>query len=130
MKKIKCFAINENISKVLIYEKSKGFGKYSWDRTDKIFIKNVLIPDFSISIPCIINGISLKSALFNIKNKAIVPNVSRNNVQKNDAERFSYAIGKAIHLWVLDNVKLDPSERILLSKFIGTCYSDNNEFLA
>lgn len=130
IKKIKRFVINENISKVLLYEKSKGFGEYSWERTDKIFIKNVLIPDFSISIPYIINGISLKSALFNIKNKAIVPNVSRNNVQKNDAEKFSYAIGKAIHLWVLDNVKLDPSERILLSKFISTCYSDNNEFLA
>lgn len=128
--KIKCFAINNNISKVLLYEKSKGFGKYSWERTDKIFIKNVFIPDFSISIPCIINGISLKSALFNIKNKAIVPNVSRNNVQKNDAERFSYAIGKAIHLWVLENVKLDPSEKNLLNKFINICYPDSNEYLA
>lgn len=128
--KIKCFAINDNIDKVLLYEKSKGFGKYSWVRTDKIFIKNVLIPEFSISIPCIINGISLKSALFNIKNKAIIPNVSRNNVQKNDAERFSYAIGKAIHLWVLENVKLDPSEKNLLNKFISTCYPDNNEYLA
>ena len=128
--KIKCFAINDNIKKVLLYEKSKGFGKYSWERTDKIFIKNVLIPEFSISIPCIINGISLKSALFNIKNKAIVPNVSRNNVQKNDAERFSYAIGKAVHLWVLENVKLDPSEKNLLNKFISKCYPDNNEFTA
>lgn len=128
-RKIKCFAINDNINKVLLYEQSKGFGEYSWKRTDKVFIKNVLIPDFSISIPNIINGISLKSALFNIKNKAIVPNVSRNNVQKNDAEKFSYAIGKAIHLWVLDNVKLEPSERILLNKFICKCYSGSNEFI-
>lgn len=127
--KIKCFIINDNIDKVLLYEKSKGFGKYSWERTDKIFIKNVLIPEFSISIPCIINGISLKSALFNIKNKAIVPNVSRNNVQKNDAERFSYALGKAIHLWVLENVKLNLSEKNLLNKFINTCYPDSNEYL-
>lgn len=108
---------------------SKEFGKYSWDRTDKLFIKNVLIPDFSISIPCIINGISLKSALFNIKNKAIVPNVSRNNVQKSDAEKFSYAIGKAIHLWVLENIKLDTNEKNLLNKFICTCYPDSNEYL-
>ena len=127
--KIECFVINDNIDKVLLYERSKGFGKYSWERTDKIFIKNVLIPEFSISIPCIINGISMKSALFNIKNKAIVPNVSRNNVQKNDAERFSYALGKAIHLWVLENVKLDPGEKNLLNKFIDTCYPNNNEYL-
>jgi HSP90 family molecular chaperone len=127
---VRCFAINDNINKVLLYEKTKGFGKYSWERTDKIFIKNVLIPEFSISIPCIVNRISLKSALFNIKNKSIIPNVSRNNVQNNDANRFSYAIGKAIHLWVLDNVKLDPSEKSLLNKFINSCYPDNNEFLA
>jgi len=128
-KKIKCFVINDNINKVLLYEKAKGFGKYSWEKTDKIFIKNVLIPEFSISIPSIIKGISLKSALFNIKNKAMIPNVSRNNVQKTDAERFSYAIGKAIHLWVLENVKLDPSEVLLLNKFISQCYPDNNEYL-
>ncbi len=129
-KRIKCHAINDNINKVLLYEKSKGFGEYSWRKTDKVFIKNVLIPDFSISIPNIIDGISLKSALFNIKNKAIVPNVSRNNVQKNDAETFSYAIGKAIHLWVLDNVKLEPSEKNLLNKFINICYPEGNEFIA
>lgn len=128
-RKISCFAISDNVNTVLLYEKSKGFGKYSWDRTDKQFIKNVLIPDFSVSIPCIINGISLKSALFNIKNKAIVPNVSRNNVQKSDAEKFSYAIGKAIHLWILENVKLDTNEKNLLNKFISTCYPDSNEYL-
>ncbi len=129
-KKVCCFAISDDINKVLLYEKSKGFGQYSWNRTDKVFIKNVLIPDFSISIPSIINGINLKSALFNIKNKAIIPNVSRNNVQKSDAEKFSYAVGKAIHLWVLDNIKLEPSERILLNKFISKCYSKNNEFIS
>ena len=129
-KKVSCLAIDDDINKVLLYEKSKGFGQYSWIRTDKVFIKNVLIPDFSISIPSIINGINLKSALFNIKNKAIIPNVSRNNVQRGDAEKFSYAVGKAIHLWVLDNVKLEPSERVLLNKFISKCYSENNEFIS
>ncbi|OLN26105.1 HD domain-containing protein [Desulfosporosinus metallidurans] len=129
-KKVSCLAINDDINKVLLYEKSKGFGQYSWIRTDKVFIKNVLIPDFSISIPSIINGINLKSALFNIKNKAIIPNVSRNNVQKSDTEKFSYAVGKAIHLWALDNVKLEPSERVLLNKFISKCYSESNEFIS
>jgi len=128
--KVSCLVIDSDINKVLLYEKSKGFGQYSWDRTDKVFIKNVYIPGFTISIPSIINGISLKSALFNIKNKAIIPNVSRNNVQKNDAEKFSYAVGKAIHLWILDNIKLGSSEKVLLSKFINKCYSENNEFLA
>ena len=106
-----------------------GFGKYSWQRTDKVFIKNILIPEFSITIPCIVDGISLKSAVFNIKSKSIIPNVSRNSVHKNDAERFSYAIGKAVHLWVLENVKLNPEEKSLLIKFLDTCYLDSNEYL-
>ncbi|HYF81732.1 MAG TPA: ATP-binding protein [Clostridia bacterium] len=127
--KVSRCVIDDNIDKVLPYEKSKGFGEYSWNRTDKTFIKNVFVPDFSISMPNIVDGIVLKSALFNIKNKAIIPNVSRNNVQKLDAEKFSYAVGKATHLWVLDNVKLNSSDKILLRKFIDKCYSETNEFI-
>lgn len=127
--KVSRYVIDGDIDNVLPYGKSKGFGEYSWRRTDKIFIKNVFIPDFAISIPNIVDGIGLKSALFNIKNKAIIPNVSRNNVQKFDAEKFSYAIGKAIHQWLLDNVKLNTSDKILLSKFIEKCYSETNEFI-
>jgi TusA-related sulfurtransferase len=128
--KISCWVINNDSNKVLKYEKSKGIGPYSWRRSDKIFIKNVFIPEFAISIPNIIYGINAKSALFNIKNKGIIPNVSRNNVQKSDAEKFSYAIGKAIHLWILDNIRLESTEKSLLNEFISECYSENNEFLA
>ena len=82
-----------------------------------------------MSIPCLIDAITLISSVFNIKSKTIIPNVSRNNVEKPDAEEFSYAIGKALHLWVLDNVKLDLDEKELLQKFIEVCYKDNNKFL-
>ncbi len=127
-KKVRCSVVSDNIDKILIYKKDIGFGMY-WSREDKVFIKNVLIPDFTITIPKLIEGIYLKSALFNIKNKAIVPNVSRNNVQKKDADKFSYAIGKAIHLWILDNITIDSKEKGLLEKFIKECYPDTNEFL-
>lgn len=123
-------AINDNIKKILLYDKAKGFGDFSWKRTDKIFIKNVLIPEFSVTIPNIVEGVILKSAFFNIKNKAILPNVSRNNVQKKDADKFSYAIGKAIHLWMLDNLSFEVSDKRLLEKFIQECYSAKNEFIS
>jgi len=122
--------IGDNIGKVLLYEKEKKFnGKNFWERSDEIFIKNVLISEFVINLPTVVRGISLKSARFNIKNKKIIPNVSRNNVQKCDAEKFSYAIGKAIHLWILDNIKLGIYEQILLKKLIKTCYAEKNEFM-
>lgn len=123
------FVISNNTEIILPYEKTKGFGSYSWQRTDKIFIKNVLVSDFAISIPYLIEGINLKSALFNIKNKSVIPNVARNNVSRADSDKISYAIGKALHLWVLDNVKLSSNERELIQIFIDKYYSETNEFL-
>lgn len=122
--------IGDNLGKVLLYEKEKKFDEQKfWARSDEIFIKNVLIKDFAINLPIVVRGIRLKSARFNIKNKKIIPNVSRNNVQKRDAEKFSYAVGRAIHLWILDNVKLGLTETCLLQKLIKTCYSEKNEFM-
>lgn len=123
------YVINNNIEIILPYEKTKGFGPYSWKRTDKMFIKNVLVSDFAISLPYIIEGINLKSALFNIKNKSVIPNVARNNVSKLDSDKISYAIGKALHLWILDNVKLSLNEKDLIQIFVNKYYSENNEFL-
>ena len=71
----------------------------------------------------------MKSALFNIKNKSVIPNVARNNVSKTDSNKISYAIGKALHLWILDNVRLAPNERELVQIFINKYYSNTNEFL-
>lgn len=104
-------------------------GVYSWNRKDKIFIRNVFIPQFNITIPYLITGLQIKGGLFNILNKNMVPNVSRNNVSIKMNEEFSYSIGKALHLWILDNVNLKYEEQMLVREFIKVCYPNNNLFL-
>jgi hypothetical protein len=64
-----------------------------------------------------------------ILNKNIIPNVSRNDVNKVVGEEFAYAIGKALHLWILDYVNLKCEEKILVQEFIKVCYPQNNAFL-
>lgn len=64
-----------------------------------------------------------------IKNKLVIPNVARNNVSKSDLDKISYAIGKALHLWILDNVKLSLNEKDLIKIFVNKHYSETNEFL-
>lgn len=129
VKEEEIYIISNNSEIILSYEKKKGFGSYSWTRTDKMFIKNVLVSDFAISLPYLIEGINVKSALFNIKNKSVIPNVARNNVSRADSDKISYAIGKALHLWVLDNVELSSNERDLIKIFIDNYYSEWNEFI-
>lgn len=102
---------------------------YSFSSNDKIFIKNVYIPQLKITIPYLLSGIKIKKALFNIFNKNIIPNVSRNNVSEIASKDFSYAIGKALHLWLLDNASLTNEEKGLIRKFVETYYSGSNHFL-
>lgn len=129
VKEKEIYVISNNSEIILPYEKKKGFGRYSWTRTDKMFIKNVLVSDFAISLPYLIEGINVKSALFNIKNKSVIPNVARNNVSRADSDKISYAIGKALHLWVLDNINLSFNEKQLIQIFIDKHYFETNEFL-
>lgn len=122
--------IIHNDSDILLpYSKNKTFGSYLWERKDRVFVKNVFVSDFAITLPYLADGINLKSALFNVKNKAIIPNVARNNVPKEGSEKFSYAVGKALHLWILDNVSLTKPQKELVKKVIDECYSETNEFL-
>ncbi len=114
---------------LLPYDKNKIFGTYSWERKDRVFVKNVFVSDFAITVPFLVDGIKLKSALFNLKNKCIIPNVARNNVPKEDSEKFSCAIRKALHLWILENVSLSKTQKELVQKVVNECYLETNELL-
>lgn len=123
--------ISTDIKKLLSYDMYAQIGgAFVWmQKMDNNFIRNVYIPQFHISIPYLIYEVQIKSGLFNILNKHIIPNVSRNNVNKIVNEEYSYAIGKALHLWILDNVKLKYEEKILVQEFIKLCYPETNYFL-
>ena len=112
---------------VLPYNEECTFtGKYIWENTDACYMKNVLLSALRIRIPYLVDGITLKGAVINIFNEKFIPNVSRNSVNISQQEALSYAIGKAIHLWIRDNAKLTLEQKRLLDIFIGTKYKDTN----
>jgi len=116
--------------KILPYSTDIGFqGRYSFEHTDYLYIKNVLISDVKLKIPFLIDGIQLKGAAINITNKKIIPNVSRNNISEQQNKDLAYAIGKALHLWIYENGGFDGEEKNLLKNFIAQCYAEDNRCL-
>lgn len=116
--------------KILPYNTNIGFqGRYSFEYTDYLYIKNVLIANARIKIPFLVEGIELKGLVVNVTNKKIIPNVSRNNIGEEQSKILSYAIGKALHTWIYENCSFDAEEKALLNLFILTCYSEDNTCL-
>lgn len=100
--------------------------KYIWVNTDTCYMKNILLSALRIRIPYLVDGIKLKGAVINIFNQEFIPNVSRNSVNISQQEALSYAIGKAIHMWIRDNAELTLEQKSLLNIFIETKYKDTN----
>ncbi len=95
----------------------------------KVFNKNVALSWQRIEIPFIINGLEIESMLLNILSKDVIPNVERSRIADFESYyKICYALGRAIHLYVLDNFEMSSNTKILLKKFIDTNYSELNEF--
>ena len=115
---------------VLPYEEDCAIYKnYSWERSDLCYFKNVFLLRQKVKIPYLVDGIALKGAVINITNPEVTPDVSRNDISLEEQEKLSYAIGKAVHLWIRDNVSLTPEQKDLLDLFIETKYGETNLFL-
>ncbi|WP_035287932.1 ATP-binding protein [Clostridium sp. KNHs214] len=122
--------INNGSRIVLPYNKDcRVIGKYNWIYTDRCYLKDVLLSGLKLKIPNLVDGISLKEAIVNITNSEFVPNVSRSNIGEVQQKELSYAIGKALHMWIRDNATLNPEQRELLTLFIETEYSQKNSCL-
>jgi len=116
--------------KILPYVVERYFGgKYSFERTDLLYIKNVLISSAHIKIPFLAEGIELKGLVVNVVSKKIIPNVSRNNISDAQLQVLSYAVGKAIHMWICKEGNLGAEEKSLMQTFINKCYADKSEYL-
>ena len=93
---------------------------------DLKFTPNVLLSRLKVTIPFLVDGVILKDAIINITNDNFSHNVSRDNLNTDYQRILFYAIGKALHIWILENVAISNEERKLLEKFIEVCYHDNN----
>ena len=121
--------INE-AAKILPYKKKRRFGEtYLWEPADKCYLKNVLLSKLRIEIPSLVDRIKLKEAVINITNPEFIPNVSRNDISVQQQKKLSYAIGKALHMWLRDNAGLSSDEKSLLDLFIEKQYGEQNSYL-
>lgn len=103
------------------YEKKRKISNFY---KNTLYIKNVKVPYFDISIPAIIQGLFLANFELNIQTDKCFPDVSRNRLNQDTSKELGYAIGRAIHLYLLDNAELTSSEREFLKNFIEHFYGN------
>ena len=126
-KVIKKLVITGESNIALPYNEKNSFkGRFSWENTDIGYVKNILLSGLRIKVPYLVDGVILRGAVINIFNQEFIPNVSRNNISASQQEILSYAIGKAIHLWIRDHAELSTEQKALLDVFIETKYKETN----
>lgn len=96
------------------------------------YLKNVKIGEAEFRIPYCFSNISIKNLKINITDNCH-PNLSRSKISDADSKLIGYAVGRAIHLALLDSgeisgKQLTEEEKELLKLFISKYYSEKNIF--
>lgn len=126
--------IRTKLQPIYIYD--EHFSRIEHKRTvssfyhSNLFVKNVRIPNFSISIPVLIMPLMLANFEINIFSEDCYPDVSRTRLNDDTCKLLGYAIGRAIHIYILKQANLKAHEKKFLSAFINKYYKydPNNEF--
>lgn len=126
--------IRTKLQPIYIYD--EHFSRIEHKRTvssfyhSNLFVKNVRIPNFSISIPVLIRPLMLANFEINIFSENCYPDVSRTRLNDDTCKLLGYAIGRAIHIYILKQANLKAHEKKFLSAFIKKYYKydPNNEF--
>lgn len=114
---------------LLGFEKDKLIhGEEYWRRADKIYCKDILVSNAHLSIPYLLNDFKIRKVVMNSKHKDLIPNVTRNDFSEDMLNDLSYAVGKALHMWILDNQELNSEEKKLIELFVKKYYSKENKF--
>lgn len=120
--------LDEESECILPFKANVGFGfRYPFEAKDQVYLKGILLPNLKIILPYLADGVVLKNAVINIEDNSFYPNVSRDRIGKDLEEKLCYAIGKALHMWLLDNLDLSFEQRKLWNKFIATYYPEKKQ---
>lgn len=130
------FHQNKVESILVIDENEKiGIDVYSWlyskskEKKQKIYNKNVFLSKASIRIPYKVSSINLGDIIINFESNDIIPNLARNNIDdKEFCDKIGFALGKAIHLYIIENDLLEIDQKELFNTFILKYYSEDNKF--
>ena len=99
-------------------------------RNNQLYIKNVRVPYFNIQIPVILKELLFANFKINVSSENCFPDVSRSTLNNDICKKLGYAIGRAIHIFILKNVELKEPEKDFFKAFIMNFYKDDpeNEF--
>lgn len=103
-----------------------------WQNKEKrrLFVRNVLINRYDFQLPVIISGVKITEMIVNVLNKNIIPDISRSNIQESITKQINSALGKALHLWMLENITTSFEEKEVIKEFINLEYGVYNPFVA
>lgn len=104
------------------------FQRYFRRGKQEMYVRDVLIKDYSFHINTIVSIIDVVDIIVNFKSKKIIPDVSRNKLDNRIEEKLNYSIIKAIHLDMTKSDKLNEEERKTLQSFIDKYFSKKTEF--
>jgi molecular chaperone HtpG len=127
-----CILFNENYECGIPFKVKRLIGRRFYKLTQleqRFYVKNVMLSEMRVSIPVILENLKIETGIINILHKNVVPNLARNNINDEIRKEIGYAIGKAMHLWVAENIEMNGEEKILIQEFIEKYYKENNQFL-
>lgn len=95
-----------------------------------LFVKNVRIPYFNISIPTLFELSAIENFEINVFSENCYPDVTRSRMNDETCRKLGCAIGRAIYIFILKKAELKDEEKEFLKAFIKKFYAyhSDNEF--
>lgn len=95
-----------------------------------LFVKNVRVPYFDIKIPLLLKGLVNASFEINLFSENCYPDVTRIRMNNETCRQLGYAIGRAIHIFILKNAVLEEDKKKFVKAFIDKFYKfdSTNDF--
>ncbi|WP_341285007.1 HD domain-containing protein, partial [Priestia megaterium] len=95
----------------------------------KLYIRDVFINNFKLNIGNPIKGLNIAQANINILSDSIIPNVSRNDINKEDQIKINNAIYQAVCMCLIEQLNNHPNMVHLLKNYLQAHYSEASFYL-
>lgn len=122
---------------LLVKEKyGLGYDRYDWmysykAKKQKIYNKNVYLRNMTLEIPYLASIVNIGDTVINLRDKKVIPNLARDNVD--DAwlrSEMGKAIGRAIHLYLLEQQGIGDRQKELIQEILDKYYGNLEVFVS
>ena len=92
----------------------------------KVCYRDVLLSDVQLKIPHVANFITEAKIVVNITRDDFIPSVTRRGLTPEQEQIVSYAVGKAIHMYLIEKYSDDKIIASAMKRLICKSYSESN----